>query len=174
MMHAQLADRAVPASHVSDVDRAITTLWPTAYRIAWLILRDRMVAEDVAQESCVQALQRRSQLRDPDALIPWFRALVSNLALSARRKLDRRHRAELPESHYLETAGNKDSRDLDLARAIDKLNDDLRIPLVLFYYGGFSSLEIGRRLHIPAPTVRYKIAGARERLRLILEVTDDA
>jgi RNA polymerase sigma-70 factor (ECF subfamily) len=166
----QLAGQDSPASLESDIDRAISALWPTAYRIAWLILRNKMSAEDVAQESCIRALQHRSQLRDPSAMVPWFRSLVSKLALSTRRKMLRRQYIEISEVSVQEDCSHDGFRNLDLADAIDRLGDNLRIPLVLFYYGGFSSDEIGRCLGSPSGTIRYKISVARDRLRPILEV----
>jgi RNA polymerase sigma-70 factor, ECF subfamily len=157
-------------------DRTILALWPTAYRIARLILRDDMAAEDVAQESCVRALQRRSQLRDDAALAPWFRSLVTHLALSARRRAERRRKRETPvEEHFDAASTSSDSAaTLDLAAALERLDDSLRLPLVLVYHGGFTSVEVGRYLSIAPATVRYRLAVARNTLRPLLETTDHA
>ncbi len=157
-----------PAVRDTDLDRAILALWPTAYRIACLVLRDADAAKDVAQESCVQALQRREQLRDPDAVSPWFRALVANAALAHRRSRDRRLRREDAYVAQTTQAVASFADAVDLADALTRLDDDLRLPLVLFYYGGFTSAEIGKRLGIPAATVRYKLATARTALRPLL------
>jgi RNA polymerase sigma-70 factor (ECF subfamily) len=153
----------------ADVDQAILTLWPTAYRIARLILRDEDAAQDVAQDSCMRALQQRTQLRNPNAIAPWFRVLVSNLALTHKRQAARRAHREIDLPDDLPLIAPEPSACLDLAHAIARLSDDTRLPLVLHYYAGFSSAEIGKRLKIPAATVRYRLAAARTMLRPQLE-----
>jgi DNA-directed RNA polymerase specialized sigma24 family protein len=60
----------------------------------------------------------------------------------------------------------------DLVKAIDGLDDALRLPIILTYYGGFNSAEIGRRLGVAAATVRYRLATARNMLRPLLEDID--
>jgi RNA polymerase sigma-70 factor (ECF subfamily) len=162
----ELAARAATAD--LDLDRAILALWPTAFRIASLIVRDAEAAKDIAQEACVRALRHRSQLRDPDAVAPWFRALVANAALAERRKRDRRERREAAYVDGATTVPADVAEVVSLADALARLGDDLRLPLVLFYYGGFTSAEIGKRLGIPAATVRYRLATARATLRPLL------
>lgn len=163
--------RSARAPYDHDIEAAILELWPTAYRIAWLMLRDEMAAEDVAQESCLRAIQRRSQLRDPTAMTAWFRSVVSHLALSHRRQSDRRRRSESPLDDRCEIPGAVDMcAHVDLASAIERLGDELRIPLVLVCYGGFTSSEVARRLKIAPATVRYRLATARNILRPLLEV----
>jgi hypothetical protein len=78
----------------APLDRAIADLWPTAYRLAFLVLRDRMAAEDVAQESCIRALRGTRGLRDDAALQSWFRTIVLRLSLSAQKRIQRTRRQE--------------------------------------------------------------------------------
>lgn len=54
---------------------------------------------------------------------------------------------------------------LDLGAQILRLPRDLRIIVVLRYYLDCTSSEIGSILGIPAPTVRFRLAAARNRLR---------
>lgn len=153
-----------------DADEALlSTLWPTAYRIAWLILRDHMAAEDVAQESCIQAVLKRRHLRRPEALHGWFRALVTNLAISARRRSDRRSRRDAGVIGVERATDSDVSRDVDLADAIARLDDDLRLPVVLVYFGGFTSVDVARKLGIAPSTVRCRLIEARNVLRPLLE-----
>jgi RNA polymerase sigma factor (sigma-70 family) len=153
----------------ADVDQAILTLWPTVYRIARLILGDDDAAQDVAQDSCMRALQRRCQLRNPDAIAPWFRVLVSNSALTYRRQSKQRAQHEVDLSDDVALIAPEAFADVDLVAALSHLSDALRLPVVLHYYAGLSSAEIGKRLRLPAATVRYRLATARAILRPQLE-----
>ncbi len=156
---------AVPA-----LDEAmIVALWPTAYRIAWLVLRDHMAAEDVAQESCVQAVLKHRQLRQPEALHGWFRSLVTNLAISARRGMERRQKRDAAVVEPEFRTEPDVAVQFDLGNAIAQLDDDLRLPLVLVYFGGFTSTDVARKLGIAPSTVRCRLIEARNFLRPILE-----
>ena len=53
--------------------------------------------------------------------------------------------------------------------AVMRLPERYRVPLVLHYYGGFSTEEIAKLLHVPGPTVRTRLARGRGRLRAMLE-----
>ena len=165
-----LNGRAASQATALDADDALLAeLWPTAYRIAWLILRDHMAAEDIAQESCVRAILKRRDLRQPQALHGWFRTLVTNLAITAHRRTERRQRRDaIPDR--LERATDPDaSGQLDLAHAIAQLDDELRVPVVLVYLAGFTSTEVARKLGIASSTVRCRLIAARNVLRPMLE-----
>jgi RNA polymerase sigma-70 factor (ECF subfamily) len=144
-------------------------LWPRAYRLAFLILRDHMASEEVAQESCFRAVLARGRLRDENKFDSWFKSIVTREALSARRSRARlRSReeivADVPEGAAVADAAH----DPDLANALSAMPDDARVPLVLFYYCGFTSDAIGRHLGIKAATIRYRLSAARDQLRKIL------
>lgn len=164
---------AVPApsqaAGLEDDEALLSALWATAYRIAWLILRDHMAAEDVAQESCVRAVLKRRFLREPEAMHGWFRTLVTNLAISARRRTDRRSRGDAAVIRDEHSTDRDVSGELDLADAIAQLDDELRLPVVLVYFGGFTSIDVARKLGIASSTVRCRLIAARNLLRPLLE-----
>ena len=60
-------------------------------------------------------------------------------------------------------------------RAVTALPDSYRLPVVLFYYQGFSVREIAGMLRLPGATVRTRLARARSRLKDELKgwYTDD-
>ena len=54
--------------------------------VAYLILRDRQLAEDVTIETLLTAFERGGSIRDDSALRPWLLRVATNKALSARRR----------------------------------------------------------------------------------------
>ena len=54
--------------------------------VAWLILRDRLLAEDVTIETLLTAFEKAGQIRDDAALRPWLLRVATNRALSMRRR----------------------------------------------------------------------------------------
>src|SRR6185503_5159374 len=57
--------------------------------VAYLILRDRALAEDVTIETLLTAFERGSSIRDDTALRPWLLRVATNKALSVRRSASR-------------------------------------------------------------------------------------
>ena len=53
-----------------------------------------------------------------------------------------------------------------------RLPERFRIPIVLYYYLGFSTSEIAELLHVPDSTVRTRLARGRSKLKFILEEGD--
>jgi RNA polymerase sigma-70 factor, ECF subfamily len=150
-------------------DATLSVMWPLAYRIALLVLKDHMSAEDVAQEACVKAMQSHKTLRDPVAFDSWFRMIATRLALTSYRRHQRTYRHEVSVDRLPDVEVTSTADDADLCRAVMSLPDEFRLPLVLTYVCGFTSSEIGVRLRIPPGTVRYRLVRARDLLRPQLE-----
>src|SRR3954453_10194768 len=53
--------------------------------VAYLILRDRALAEDVTIETLLTAFDRGGSIRDDAALRPWLLRVATNKALTVRR-----------------------------------------------------------------------------------------
>ena len=78
-----------PASGSWTADEALTALyaahWRGLVRLAWLLVRDQQVAEDVAQEAFVATYRRWSSLRSADAALAYLRTCTVNGSRSALR-----------------------------------------------------------------------------------------
>jgi len=62
-----------------------------------------------------------------------------------------------------EERSDDDTR-IDISVALGTLPEWLRLPIVLHYYAGLSSVEIGRVLGAPAATIRFRLSVARRQL----------
>ncbi|HZY98194.1 MAG TPA: RNA polymerase sigma factor [Candidatus Baltobacteraceae bacterium] len=153
----------VTAARSDDVslELLIVAVWPEAYRLAASILRDRTLAEDVAQEACATMARSLDGLKDVKTFSPWFYRIVSNYAIGAAR----RRRPTVSIDAVSECSTQFDSSDaLDLYDALAALPIDQRAALVLHYYAGLNSFDIAAVLGVAAPTVRFRIMLARRAL----------
>ncbi len=142
-----------------------------AYRIAYLTLREPGASEDAVQEAFVRLLSHVSTYDPARPFRPWFKVVVARSALEQMRSRKRRdvHERRSPivprdaEDPAARTIGRETCDRLGVQ--VDRLPDDLRLPVVLHYQGGYSYAEIAQTLGCPQGTVATRLAAARERLK---------
>ncbi|WP_372350835.1 RNA polymerase sigma factor [Streptomyces sp. KL116D] len=139
-------------------------------------------AEDVVQDAALTALRRIGDVRDPDAVGAWLRAIVRNNARMRLRSarevpgldgLDHL-RPHLPDDHeqVIEQHALRDW----IWDAIGELTPKLRLVVMLHYFTATTSYEdIAAACDIPVGTVRSRLNQARSQLaRLLLATADQA
>jgi RNA polymerase sigma factor (sigma-70 family) len=167
----------------SDTNRAINAVFriESARLIASLarIVRDVGLAEELAQDALVTALERWPQSGIPDNPGAWLLTTAKNRALDElrrRKRLDRKH-----EQLGHEIEANQAAAVPDLDAAIDDdvgddllrlvftachplLTPDARVALTLRLLGGLTTEEIARAFLVPEPTVAQRIVRAKRTL----------
>lgn len=138
-------------------------VWPDAYRIALTVTRTPQIAEDTAQEACIEMLASLPRLKEPAAFPAWFYRLVIR---TAYRELKRFGREQLSEA-MPETPSNSVGRK-EIKEALDGIQRTERLALILHYYYGFSSIEIASITGSTAGTVRYRLWRAKRQLKALL------
>jgi len=157
--------------------RLLEMLRPDLMRFAWWLARDRSVAEDVVQETLIRAWKSREELKDPAAARPW----LFTIARREHARLFERKRLPTVDVEEVEALGDPalatdgDAGLIDLRRAILKLPDEYREPLVLQVLGGLSTAEIAAQLKLTQAAVLTRLFRARNRLRTLygLEPAED-
>jgi RNA polymerase sigma-70 factor (ECF subfamily) len=142
-----------------------------AYRLAWAILRDSAEADDATQDAFALAWRKRSSLRDADRFDAWFGRILVNVCrdrLRASRAGRVRPLEEAPEASVGDSAASASNRDA-VGRALDRLDADHRIVVILRYWADLQVDEIGLRLGIPAGTVKSRLHNALKTMRSRLE-----
>ncbi len=163
--------------------RAIEAVWriESARLIAGLarIVRDVGVAEDLAQDALVAALEQWPESGVPDNPGAWLMATAKHRAIDVLRRgkmLDRKHqelgteleaRQESPEENL--HAALDDSVGDDLLRLIftachPVLSTEARTALTLRLLGGLTTVEIARAFLVPEATVAQRIVRAKRTL----------
>ena len=109
--------------------------------IAFAILGDFHLAEDVVQDALVKALHSLRSLRDPDRFRSWFAGIVRSKALDALRQRRAHAVTELPEEISVEKISSGDSSPEQdqvraelresILKAIGELPEDDRMVVVL-------------------------------------------
>ena len=163
---------------MSATHRAIETVWRVeSARLIGGLLRlvgDVALAEDLAQEALVVALERWPADGIPENPGAWLMATARNRALDRLRRqkmLDRKQgdiEAPAPVAPDLETALDEGVGD-DLLRLIlvschPVLSKDARVALTLRLLGGLTTEEIARAFLVPEATIAQRIVRAKRTL----------
>lgn len=138
------------------------------YGAAMRIVRNPVLAQDVAQDAFVRAYKALPDFRGQAAVRSWLYRIATNLALNAVQRRKEYPSESLPESvtdSGPEREAMRDEMAAHLRSAIDELPADLKQPLVMREYGGLSYQEISDELGLPLNTVRTRILRARRALR---------
>jgi len=144
-----------------------------AYRLARAILGEQAEAEDVAQEACLTAWRKAGSIRDVERFDAWFDRIVVNLCRDQIRRRGRVRDVSPAWHGVVEGPGaSASSSDLDIDRALDALDVDHRVVVLLRYWQDRTVDDIARRLGIPAGTVKSRLHVALQRIRTNLEASD--
>jgi RNA polymerase sigma factor (sigma-70 family) len=166
----------------TDTSKAIETVWKIerAKLIAGVtrLVRDVGVAEELAQDALVAALEQWPATGIPDKPGAWLMAAAKNKGLDRlrRAKLMERKHAEIGRGMEedeqtvpdYETALDDDIGD-DLLRLIftschPVLSTDARLALTLRLLAGLTTEEIARAFLVPEPTISQRIVRAKKTL----------
>ncbi|MGH7281744.1 MAG: RNA polymerase sigma factor [Polyangiaceae bacterium] len=167
----------------ADAKRTIETIYriESARLIAGLarIVRDVGVAEELAQDALVTALEEWPRSGAPDNPGAWLMATAKNRAIDVvrrRKKIGEKHVAV---EHDMRDRQERSAEEVE-ARADDDIGDDLlrlvftcchpvltpdaRVALTLRVLGGLTTDEIARAFLLPEPTLAQRIVRAKKTL----------
>jgi len=166
----------------TDIHRTIDAVWrmESPRLIAGLtrIVRDVGLAEDLAQDALVAALEQWPQSGVPDNPGAWLMATAKHRAIDHFR---RNTRLERKHEELGRELGAKEMAVPDLDSALDDnvgddllrllfvschpvLSTDAQVALTLRLLGGLTTTEIARAFLVPEPTIAQRIVRAKRTL----------
>jgi RNA polymerase sigma factor (sigma-70 family) len=164
----------------TDLNRTIAAVWriESGRLIAALarIVRDVGVAEELAQDALVAAMEQWPQAGVPDNPGAWLMATAKHRAIDKLRRDELLQRKHVELAHELESA--LDDANVSAEAALDDpFGDDLlrlvftachpllateaRVALTLRLLGGLTTDEIARAFLAPEPTIAQRIVRAK-------------
>jgi RNA polymerase sigma-70 factor (ECF subfamily) len=169
------------AGHVDAPDVSLEALLvsfqPQVRRHILSMVRNEAEADELTQESYARALERKHQLRDPQAALAWLYRIATTVSLNRLRQrrpspvpLDDanvaaeesfdRERAPSP----LEGALEQSEMSECVQRYLATLPDDYRIAILLHDANGLSNAEIAELVGCSLATAKIRVHRARHRL----------
>ena len=149
------------------------------FRLTLSILNDPGEANEATQDTFISALRALNSYRETSTFKAWLYTIALNISRSRLRKrkaLERlQHtltsifRVQFQKPQTLEDVIISIEEDAALWKALERLGEKHRIPIVLRYYHDLSIAEIAEILNIKEGTVHSRLSIARERLRSELD-----
>jgi RNA polymerase sigma-70 factor (ECF subfamily) len=158
-----------------DADAFVTLATAQArqsYRLAGIILRDSVEAQDAMQEALLRAWQAWPKLRESERFDSWFSQILVNVCCNRLRRR--------PPVRWMPLEDDRDgpaaadpfqaalARD-ELGKLVAGLSRDHQIVVALRFWADWPLAEIAARLDVPLGTVKSRLHNALGALRKELE-----
>ena len=144
---------------LQESEAMLAQLYATAYHI----LLSKADAEDAVQQGLMKAWTAKNSVQEGR-----FKGWLARIVVNECRNIQR-HRMRIVPSETIEQAQSAFTPpDLDLADAIRRLPDAIRIPFLLKYQLCLTEDEVAFSMRLPKSTIKSRLSKARETLRTAL------
>ena len=142
------------------------------------IVRNRTLAEEVAQDVFVKAYTSLKKFRKESGFSTWLYRIAYNTAVSQARKKKHRHKAfdeeletagSIDEEFEKEVAETEENRKKLLHQALLELPAEDKLILMLYYFEETPVEEISNTTGLSVSNVKVKLFRTRKKLKTIME-----
>jgi RNA polymerase sigma factor (sigma-70 family) len=149
-----------------------------AYNLSFRICCNHEEAEEIAQDSFMKAYISLKGFKMKSSFATWLYRIVYNTAISHVRIKKRRilsledfpvDSKDFMSSNYSEEDAEKEYRNSLVNFALQKINDDERALVSLYYYEEMSTEEISSITGISKSNIKVKLFRARQKMLEIIE-----
>lgn len=142
------------------------TIYKDLYRFALYTLKNPEDAEDCVSDTVMDAWAQIKSLRKEESFKSWiFKILSNKCRMKLKSYLDKTQELE----EEIPAPASDKEKDLDVRIAFSRLQKEERLILSMNLFGGYTSAEIGRILHMNDNTVRSRQKRALEKMAQYLK-----
>ena len=150
----------------------------SVHALAWRKIGDFHIAEDITQDTFLQAYKKLSTLKNHSQFAGWLYVIADRLCIdwSRKRRLITQSLGDTPveeieRSSYIhhvsearETERTEHRREL-VKKLLEKLPESERTVVTLYYLGEMTAKEIGKFLGVSVGTIKSRLRRGRKRLQ---------
>ncbi|MEN0641747.1 RNA polymerase sigma factor SigY [Alkalicoccobacillus gibsonii] len=130
------------------------------------------MAEDLTQETMMKCVEKIHLYNGESKFSSWLITIASNLFIDLKRR-KKRERQWMEQEQALRkmkwNAANRNDEWADVLDVLAELSVEIRMPIVLKHYYGYSYEEIGKMLGIAEGTVKSRVSNGLKRVRKELD-----
>jgi len=158
---------------VEAFEELVTRYQGIAFRVAWLVVRDRGDAEEAVQDAFVKAYYALPRFRPGAPFRPWILRIVTNEARNRGRSARRRDGLAARVAASESTRAAPASESMALARAdaeallaaLDQLPERDRLVIAYRFLLEMTEAETAETLGVPPGTVKSRLSRGLARLQ---------
>ena len=148
------------AEFVATYNRQVDTV----YRVCYSFMKNKADTEDMVQETFLRLLSTGKEFESERHEKAWLIVTASNLCKDALKKWWRKSENI---DDYLDIAEEPKQED-GVLEIILQLPNDYKDAVYMYYYEGYSTVEIAQHLKCPEATVRSRLSRARSQLQSMM------
>ena len=146
---------------INDIVDKYSTM---VYKLAFARTRNKENADDIFQEVFLRYIRKKPKFENETHEKAWFIRVTINCSKTLFSFINRENHEELNEN-----ISSAEEPEAMMEEFLEKLSSDYRTVIHLFYYEGYSTLEISKLLGKKESTVRMQLTRARRNLKDIME-----
>ncbi len=139
------------------------------YKTAKAILQNEEDVCDAIQEALICAYKNINTLKHEKYFKTWLIRITINKSYDIIEKNSINNKKIEKEVTYYNRENSDYESHIDIERALNLVENDLKTVIILYYYDDISIKDIAKILNIPTGTVKSKLSRAREKLYEILK-----
>jgi len=148
--------------------QVLTLIQPKLLNFAQSILKDKTLAQDAVQDALMAIVKGVRKLKDHKKFHAWIYQVARNKCYDIIRKNQKYKNDSNIDCVHDTIAANTNEEQVDMMSMINQLPHKQKNIIHLFYYDGFSILEISEILQKPAGTIKSLLFDARATLKNLL------
>ncbi|MEK4563265.1 RNA polymerase sigma factor SigY [Alkalihalobacillus sp. FSL R5-0424] len=130
------------------------------------------IAEDLTQETMMKSVEKIHLYNGESKFSSWLITIASNLFIDLKRRKKRERQWLVQEQAIRQMkwkAANRNDEWEDVLDVLAELSIEIRMPIVLKHYYGYSYEEIGKMMGIAEGTVKSRVSNGLKRVRKELD-----
>ncbi|WP_370831642.1 sigma-70 family RNA polymerase sigma factor [Clostridium sp.] len=127
------------------------------YRVAKGILLSQEDIDDAIQNTILLSYKNINTLKKNE----FFKTWLIRILINECNKIYNFNKKYIDFNEIKENYTNDEYENFDLKRAIQGLSEDLRLPIILFYFEDMQISEIADLMNIPIGTVKSRLSRAK-------------
>ncbi len=177
--------RAALSGDEAAFEALYTMTKDSAYFIALSLTHNEQDALDILQDSYIKAFTHLNELNSPELFDSWLKRIVANCGKNFLRIKKPMLFSDIPEAITVTETDEETDSDLIphefvdkkeasrlIMEIINKLPENKRLVILMYYYQNMQTKEIAEELELPLTTVKYYLLEARKEIRTELEKLD--
>ena len=167
----------------AQFEKLVSPHFNNLYKLAYRLTGQRDNAEDLVQDLLLKIYPRLEEIQGIDKLAAWLSRVLYRLFIDQYRQQQRSpinfmsDENVIYDTHASNIAGPSDVASAELTQelinsALEQLNEDRRILIMLHDVEGYNLQEINDMTGIPVGTIKSRLSRARNKLRKIIQTRE--